>query len=30
MYFKITFAFGHWYWSDDCINWYSSREREAS
>lgn len=30
MYFKITFAFGHWFWSDDGgISWYSSTEREA-
>jgi len=26
---KITLAFGHWYWSDNGLDWYSSKERNA-
>lgn len=28
-YVHITFAFNHWYWSADGIDWYSSQERFA-
>lgn len=22
----ITWAFNHWYWSEDGVDWYSSKE----
>ena len=25
-YLHITWAFNHWYWSEEGIDWYSSKE----